>query len=690
MLPLMQMVTKMVTQNTAPAAPARPSPPALPRRAAGRATSRALLATGLTLAWLTGPGCSGDAGQGATDVALDAAGGGDGGWGDAGGDGGTAGLDASADPGHVEVGAGQNTPDGMGDGASPDVGGPDAGGPDPTEAVFPTDGVLEVTIQLAPEDWDALRAQNRNLAEVLGSGCLDGPTPSPFTWFHASVTVGGTVPSVSLDDVAVRKKGFLGSLDFARPSLKLKFDKYVAGQEVAGMERLTLNNDKQDPSKIAQCLTYGLFRAAGVPAPRCGFAHVTVNGQDLGVYTSVEPVKKAFLRQHFADAGGNLYEGTLSDFREGWTATFDKKTNESQPGHPDLDAAAAALDASFQQPDDQALAALEPFFDVNRFLTFWAVEAMTTHQDGYTSNTNNFFVYADPSPGGQGRFVFMPWGADATFLSSPPDAPPEQDPGRAVYLTSALARRLWAIPSMRQAYVARLTELMITVWDPAALGAQVDAWEALLKPFVLPDNQAAFLDSLTGKREVISGRRARIGAEIAAGLPAEAPPPRPAPCLQDKGTVDATFDTTWGTVDIDNLFTTGTGTMTATLTDAALNGTFTPLVVGAKVGISDAPDSQGRATLVVAGRFPDTSLLVLWLETDPSLLPTVSPGGPEAAATLSVDWTTTSAQVLYLPPGGTQPVLVGLVIPGTVTLTEASQVDGAPFRGSVSGSLLSW
>ncbi len=655
------------------------------------------LALGLGAGW----GCGSEAtpgGSAAGDaLALDA-GPGDAGAHDA------LGPDPGADAGDLDdLGVSLDTGPQGDTGTAPDGGLDGSAGPDPTDALFPTEGVLEIAIQLDPADWDALRKQNRNLAEVLGSGCLDGPTPSPFTWFHATVTVSGagigTAGSVTLEDVAVRKKGFLGSLDFTRPSLKLKFDKYVAGQELSGMERLTLNNDKQDPSKVAQCLTYGLFRAAGVPAPRCGFAHVTVNGQDLGVYTTIEPVKKAFLRRHFGDDGGNLYEGTLSDFRPGWTNTFDKKTNEDQPGHADLDAAATALEASFEQPDDAALAALAPYFDVDRFLTFWALEVLTTHQDGYASNTNNFFVYADPTPegegppggqpGGAGRFVFMPWGADATFLPAPPDAPPEQAPDGAVYLTGALARRLYAMPAMRDAYVARLSELLDTVWDAQALTAQVDAWEALLKPYVLPTSQGAFADGLAARRQVIAQRRDRIEAALAA-LPAEPPPPREAPCLQDKGSVEATFDTTWGTVDIENLFETGTGSMTVTLHDAALNGTFSPPIVGAKMGVSDAPDSQGRATLVLAGRFPDTSLVVVWLETDPSLVPTVSPGSPEQAVVLPIDWVATSAQVLYLPPGATQPIPLGLIIPGTLTFTEASQADGEPVRGSLTGSLLSW
>ena len=88
---------------------------------------------------------------------------------------------------------------------------------------------------------------------------------------------------------------------------------------MSGLTRFTLNNAKQDPSYVNQCIGYDLFRAAGVPAPRCNFANVTVNGENLGLYVHVESVKKPYLRQYFASDEGNLYEGTLSDFRDGWT-----------------------------------------------------------------------------------------------------------------------------------------------------------------------------------------------------------------------------------------------------------------------------------------------------------------------------------------------------------------------------------
>ena len=94
----------------------------------------------------------------------------------------------------------------------------------------------------------------------------------------------------------------------------MKFDEYLDQSPVAGLDRLTLNNNVQDESLASQYLTYKLFNKAGIPAPRVSYAKVTVNEEYLGVYTHIESVRAPFIKQHFEDNSGELYEGTISDF----------------------------------------------------------------------------------------------------------------------------------------------------------------------------------------------------------------------------------------------------------------------------------------------------------------------------------------------------------------------------------------
>ncbi len=73
------------------------------------------------------------------------------------------------------------------------------------------------------------------------------------------------------------------------------------------------SHNNQDDSRLNTCMSYHVFREAGSPAPRCNYARVLLNGEDLGVFSNVESLKKPMLRRWFDDDSGNLYEGVLSD-----------------------------------------------------------------------------------------------------------------------------------------------------------------------------------------------------------------------------------------------------------------------------------------------------------------------------------------------------------------------------------------
>ena len=179
---------------------------------------------------------------------------------------------------------------------------------DTSDTLFEADRVMQVDIEMDPEDYQALRSEGR----VLGHLAFNCANEFEWTHFRAKVSVDGEV----VDDVDIRKKGFLGSITANRPSFKLNFDTHKPGRRLHSLKRMTLNNNRQDPGNARQCLSYDMFRAAGLPAPRCGYARVTMNGKDLGVYSHIESVKKHFLRRNFSSDAGNLYEAQLCDFGE--------------------------------------------------------------------------------------------------------------------------------------------------------------------------------------------------------------------------------------------------------------------------------------------------------------------------------------------------------------------------------------
>jgi spore coat protein H len=469
---------------------------------------------------------------------------------------------------------------------------------------FDSNHVLAIQIDLPPADWDILRKQTRTFENLLKPKCHDAPFVSPYTYQKAKVTVDGHV----FVDAAVRKKGFVGSNDETKPSLKIRFDKFVPDRTFGGVKRLTLNNNKQDRAEVSQCLAYLVFNRAGVAAPRCNFAHVWVNGVDMGLFTHVEGIKKAFISRHFDNADGPLFEGTLSDFRDGWTGTFEPKN-----GAADKDDGIAKLTAALVLPDDQLMKAVGALIDLPHYMKFWAVESLIQHRDGYAGNRNNFYIYRDPATA---KFMFIPWGADNVmrpFQQRPPNMP------YAVFAASKLNRRLWDHPDGRKQYIAAMTDVLAKAWDEKHLLAEVERIKKLVSAVAKihsfdPQKFKPGTDQMSQPLGVITAfinnRRAKVEPEL------QAPPAWPFPdpekfCMELSVEATGTIATTMDTLNKGDIFKTGQGT----LVGSTAEGPFGPLKAGAGAGWNKESPHRLQLQLVfqhptVPGLFVVFALLI--------------------------------------------------------------------------------
>lgn len=387
---------------------------------------------------------------------------------------------------------------------------------------FDPDRVLKVAIEMDPEDWDALRNQTRSFLSELSGDCMAGPHDSPYTYFHASITMDGE----SLPDVGIRKKGFIGSQSTTKPGFRINLDEYVLGAELFGKDNLTLNNSVQDRSLIRQCLTYDRFRAAGLPASKCNFARVSMNGEDLGIYVHVEPVKRSFLRDHFGNDDGDLYEGTISDFREAWHRTFQVKTMHTDPELSQVKALMDALDSS--EPKREVL---ERFFDLAHLMNFLAMETITGHWDGYAGNRNNFYVYWDRTVE---KFFFMPWGVDGTMNQRGLEEQP--------FAKSMIPYHILRNPELSDIYNRQVEALLNRIWVEEDLDLEIDRMVALLGTEI---DLEPHLRGIEEVRSFVQRRRALLLDRLDKSPPGLEERPY---CLAEKGSIEATFETEWGTI----------------------------------------------------------------------------------------------------------------------------------------------
>ena len=264
------------------------------------------------------------------------------------------------------------------------------------EHIFQDDTVNEINIEIDEADWQNM---------------LDNPLEEEY--HKANVTINGE----TIGNVAIRTKGnnsltSVANSDSDRYSFKLDFDYYDNNGNYYGLKKLCLNNNYSDNSSMREYISYKIMGEMGLDVPECAYSHITVNGEEWGLYLAVEPVDEVFLAEHFADATGDLYKpegvgGTGADLVyngddiSAYTG-LNLKTNLSSSDGKEILALMQALE------DGEGL---EEVLDVEKALKYIAANVALANFDSYLGNTtHNFYLYEE-----NGRFTIIPWDMNLAF-----------------------------------------------------------------------------------------------------------------------------------------------------------------------------------------------------------------------------------------------------------------------------------
>ena len=148
------------------------------------------------------------------------------------------------------------------------------------------------------------------------------------------------------------------------------------------------------------------------------------------------------------------------------------------------------------------------------------------------------------------------------------------------------------------------------------------------------------------------------------------------PCFEEIGEIQISFSTTFGTMDEENPFLTGAGTISGSVNGDAI----APDLVGAQSGYDPESGDTDTPVVMVIGHLPDETYLFVYAMIDPEEFT----GGGVAES----DWSDTLIVLVSYDPATEKDEMLGAISQGEVTFTQASEVDGGDVVGQISGKLV--
>lgn len=246
--------------------------------------------------------------------------------------------------------------------------------------------------------------------------------PEDEEYIRATVELG----EVRVEDVGLRFKGSWGSLfwcadgtlDCDKLNLKLDFHEYVEEQLFYDLKKLNLHATEVDDSNMRESLAYAVWRNAGVPASRTGWATVEVNGEELGLFLLVEQVDGRFTRDRWGSSSG---EGDL--YKEVWitqtsTSAWSAALASNRDGTATPERMISMVEALSDSEDEDFVEVLSAYMDPRSITRFLAAEELSGSFDsiaafycGWSECGNHNYFWYDKGD----EVVLIPWDMDRSF-----------------------------------------------------------------------------------------------------------------------------------------------------------------------------------------------------------------------------------------------------------------------------------
>lgn len=360
-----------------------------------------------------------------------------------------------------------------------------------------------------------------------------------------------TVDDVTYTGVGVQFKGEtsynrLGNSP--KKSFDIKIDYTVEGQDVMGYDKLNFNNCYEDPSFMREVI-FCNSSTQHIPSANANFINLYINGENWGVYASVQQLNKDFLKKWFTDEdgprwraepvsrsttttgsrpgmamGGNFGTGTsglnyMGDEGSDYESYYDLKNDYDT--EEEADAAwnqLANVCKVLNTTDDELLVStLNQVMDVDGALWFIAHEIIFGDDDGYVNKGGtDYYVYINPDTG---RLTPLEYDGNSSFSSSAASWSLFKNSTSSSYpLISVLLNN----DELRQRYLAHVRTILAETFTEDAIVALVDKYDPLINELVEADPKKIYsynyyLQGIEYFQTFVEYRRAYLlsGSEVA-------------------------------------------------------------------------------------------------------------------------------------------------------------------------------
>ena len=376
---------------------------------------------------------------------------------------------------------------------------------------------------------DSVRALYLNFPQTnywtLLTNNYNSQTPIPATMVFDGVTY---------DSVGVRFKGQT-SYSMLPPgsqkkSFDIKMDEWVAGQDVKGYESLNLNNSFQDNSFMREVVYERMIRRH-IPAAKANYVKLYINGANWGLYPNIQGLDGTYIKEWYfnndgirwrADrppgsgggGGGGWGDGTAALNWHG-TDTADYQDyytlQNSEVANP-WDQLVRTCDELNNTPLAQLEDSLNKVFNVDRALWFLACEIAFGDDDSYIyKGKMDYSLYWDAV---EGRMNMQEYDGNSVLENMSLTWSAFHNQTNANY---PLMNRLFAVPALRQRYLAHLRTVIADGLDALQVNQVVNDYEAMIDTIVQNDPKklmtyAQWTSGVTSLLNSITTRRNSLNA----------------------------------------------------------------------------------------------------------------------------------------------------------------------------------